>query len=128
MGDCLPQLPGREQALQPQSVPVPAAVSDAWDQAPRQAEPGAFQYRPRPKYRDTSTNPDNGVPKRHSTNRNRIPEPQPPAAPLPQPAAELGLHRLPAAEERVYNPDCRKICRFRQDLHRGRLPVPEHGC
>ena len=99
-----------------------------------QAARGAYRDHPKPKFRDTSTNPDNGEPTRLSTSHSYIPElPLPPVEQPPVPVAELlqpgrgPLHTLVPAEK-VCNQGCRKICLSHRDFLRDQYAAPGHGC
>ena len=103
------------------------AAPGVWDQAPMQAARGAYRYRPTPKFRDTSTNPDNEGPKRLSTSHSHIQE-SAPVEQLPVLAEEEVRQHTPAAAEKVCNQDYRKICQFRRDCPHDRYAVPGRVC
>ena len=117
----------------------PAVVSESapcdWDQASTQVVPGACRFHPKPRFRDTSTSPDNGVPKRPATSHSHIQEP-PPAAPPPVLAAEAAellqsgqeLQHILALAGKVCNQGCRKICLFRWDFPRDQYVAQGHEC
>ena len=81
-----------------------------------QEAPDGGHDRPRPRFRDTNTNPDNGEPRFPATSHNHIRESPrlPELQPLPVLAAEQLYIPVPA--EKVCNQDCRKICQSHWDF------------
>ena len=131
---------GAEAALpQPAAeavLPQPAAEAlDVSDQEPTQAAQDAYRCPPRPKSRDTNTNPDNGGPTRLSTSHSHI-QGSPPVEQLPVPAAEAAellqpgqeLQHILALAGKVCNQGCRKICLFRRDFPRDQYVAQGHEC